>query len=323
MKIAWALAVAATALPFLSYFPIDYDRIAPTALLLPALWLGRRTWSAPQGDSSGRNPDQVLISIAALVALVATLRSAHLATAVVSYVSWIWVFAGVLLARQLATSARMIRLVLAGISVGAAIGCLALWIRWIEGTPLNTVPHYQHIRLFGLHMMVGTVAALAWICVAARRSPEQMAAYATGVISCGGMLWSGGRTPLAGVVAGLAIWFWYAPKSERGILIRSVPVVFLGGALLSLARWSPKPSLGWWGAFARMTAATSVDELSSTRLSFWSVTWHEILQAPWLGHGADSYGFSFPDRTEISPTIGSFNSCMILDFLGPFRSGSG
>jgi hypothetical protein len=314
LKTAWALAVAATALPFLSYFPIDYDRIAPAVLLLPALWLGRRSWCVPLENPPGQNADRMLISFAALVALVATLHSVHLASSVVSYVSWIWVFAGVLLARQLATSERMIRVVLAGISVGAAAGCLALWIHWVEGTPMNAVPHYQHIRLFGLHMLVGTVAALAWICVTAPRSPERMLAYATGVISCGGMLWSGGRTPLVGAVAGLGIWFWYAPKSERGVLIRSVPVVFLGGAVLSFWRWSPEPYLGWLGAFARTTAATSVDELSSTRLSFWSVTGHGILQAPWLGHGADSYRFILPRQDGNQPHN------WILQFLYDFGS---
>jgi hypothetical protein len=177
---------------------------------------------------------------------------------------------------------------------------------------MTAVPHYQHIRLFGLHMLVGTVAALAWIIAAAPRSHERMLAYAAGVISCGGMLWSGGRTPLAGVAAGLVIWFWYAPRLERQVLVRAVLVVVLGGALLSFLRWSPEPYLGWWGAFARTTAATSVDELSSTRLSFWSVTWHEILRAPWIGHGADTYRFILPKQDGNQPHN------WILQFLHDF-----
>jgi O-antigen ligase len=271
------------------------------ALLLPALWLGRKHWTTPQDVSSGQGTDRALILITAIVALVATLLSSHLAASVVCYASWIWIVAAALLVRQLAASASLIRLVLAGIAIGAAVGCLAVWLQWTEGTPMTAVPHYQHIRLFGLHMMAGTVAALAWIGLTAPRSSERMLAYPTGVISCGGMLWSGGRTPLVGVAAGLAIWFWSAPKSERSILIRSVLIVFLGGALLSLLRWSPDPALGWWGAFARTTAATSVDKLSSTRLSFWSVTWHEILQSPWFGHGADSYRFILPKQDGNQP----------------------
>jgi hypothetical protein len=85
---------------------------------------------------------------------------------------------------------------------------------------------------------------------------------------------------------------------------------------LSLLRWSPDPSLGWWGAFARTTAATSVDELSSTRLSFWSVTWHEILQAPWLGHGADSYRFILPKQDGNQPHNWILQFLLDFGFLG-------
>ena len=106
--------------------------------------------------------------------------------------SWVWVVDTALLARQLAASARAIRLVLAGIAVGAAVGCLSVWMQWVEGTAMTAVPHYQHIRLFGLHMMAGTVAGLAWISVTAPRSHGRMLAYAAGTISCGGMLWSAG-----------------------------------------------------------------------------------------------------------------------------------
>ena len=52
--------------------------------------------------------------------------------------------------------------------------------------------------------------------------------------------------------------------------------------------------------------------LSSDRLSFWSVTWHGILQAPWIGHGADSYRFILPKQDGNQPHN------WILQFLHDF-----
>ena len=311
----WAVAVAAAVLPFLADLPIDYDRLAPVALL-PALWLGRRFQPADRGNPQARKIDRTLFTSAAVVAILSAILGPHPVPSLVGTASWAWILAGAFLARRLATNTRAVRLILAGITMGATLGCLAVWAQWVEGTPVNAFPHYGHGRLFGLHMMVGTMTALAWVVLTPAQSVARLLGYVVAVINCGGMLWSGGRAPLVGVAAGLALWFWRSEPAERRVLLRGVPLVFLGGTLLSCLRWSPEPYLGWWNALARTNAATSVDALSSTRLSFWQVTWHEILQAPWIGHGADSYRFIVPKQDGNQPHNWVLQFLLDLGVLG-------
>jgi O-antigen ligase len=312
---AWAVAVAAAVLPFLADLPIDYDRLAPVALL-PALWLGRKFRAADQGNAQARKIDRALLTVAAVVALLSTLLGPHPVPSLVSLASWVWILAGAFLTRRLAVNPRALRVILAGITLGATLGCLVVWAQWVEGTPINAFPHYGHGRLFGLHMMVGTMTALAWVVLTPAQSVARMLGYVVAVINCGGMLWSGGRAPLVGAAAGLVLWYWRSEPAERHILVRGVPLVLLGGTLLSCLRWSPEPYLGWWGALARTSAATSVDALSSTRLSFWQVTWHEILQAPWIGHGADSYRFIVPKQDGNQPHNWVLQFLLDLGVLG-------
>lgn len=312
---AWAVAVVAAVLPFLANLPIDFDRLAPVAVL-PALWLGRKYRPADPGNAPARKIDRALFTAAVGVAILSAILGPHPAPSIVGTASWAWILAGAFLARRLAANTRALRVLLAGITFGATLGCLAVWAQWVEGTPINAFPHYGHGRLFGLHMMVGTMTALAWVVLTPAQSIERMLGYVVAVINCGGMLWSGGRAPLIGVAAGLALWFWRSGPAERRFLVRGVPMVLLGGALLSCLRWSPEPYLGWWGALARTSAATSVDALSSTRLSFWQVTWHEILQEPWIGHGADSYRFIIPKQDGNQPHNWILQFLLDLGVLG-------
>ena len=121
----WAVAVAAAVLPFLADLPIDYDRLAPVAVL-PALWLGRKYRPADQGNPQARKIDRVLITAAAGVAILSAILGPHPVPSLVGSASWAWILAGALLARRLAANTRAVRLILAGITMGATLGCLAM-----------------------------------------------------------------------------------------------------------------------------------------------------------------------------------------------------
>lgn len=298
--VAWALAGAVTILPFLSHLPIDFDRLAPLALL-PALWLSRNLDSVGPSHLRAAQIDRMLMIVWISVALISAGLSPHLAPALVHSAATLRIVAGALLARRLAGHPGCVRLILGGISSGAALGCLVVWAGWKQGTPMGDFPHYGHVRLFGLHMMIGMMSALAWRMSTTARTVERHAVTLLAITACGGMLWSGGRTPLLGAAAGLIVWFWKLDSAKRRELVRAAAVTIFGGLILSVLRWSPEPYLGWWGAIARSTAATSIDELSSTRLSFWQVAWHEFLQAPWIGHGADFYRFIQPKQDGSQP----------------------
>ena len=289
---AWAAALALASLPFLTQLPVDYDRLAPVALL-PALWLGRH---CRKGDRSESNTelDSLLLGIAFFVALLSSLTGPHLAPSIVSLSSWTWIVAGALLARQFATDTRAIRALLIGITAGATLGCLSVWTLWREGISITAFPVYGHGRLFGLHMMMGTMTGLALLVQSQGPRMERLLIGLAAAITCGGMLWSGGRSGMVGIAAALIPWFWYNRAAERRRLFLCGAGVLIAGLVLSLVHWSSASYLGWWTAAARTAAASTASELSSTRLDFWKVTWNEFLKTPWIGRGADSYRYLTP-----------------------------
>lgn len=289
------------ALPFLSNLPIDYDRIAPL-VLLPAFWLARKRLRASRVLSSCDKLDRSLLAIAIVAAVIASAFGPHPLQSWVSLASLAWVLAGGALARTLVTSDPAAgRRLLIGISAGATMGCLTVWTFWERGTPVGEFPHYGHARLFGLHMMLGTVAALGWLGQTASRSAERLLAFLAALIACAGAFWSGGRTPLVGIAAAVAVSLWCSPRAQRPFLAGGVAAVLIGGVLLSLAQWTPDAYLGWWTALERSHAATTIDELSSTRLTVWQFSWNRFLEAPWLGHGLDSYRYLIPKHDGNQP----------------------
>jgi Lipid A core - O-antigen ligase and related enzymes len=296
--VGWCAGVMVV-LPFLSNLPFDYDRFVPL-LFIPAL-LFRGSAFATACDGCREAIDRWLLIAAAAVAIVAALMSARPAPALVGSATWVCILLGAVVARRGAHDPVCVRLLLAAISFGAALGCLAIWFTWTPGTAVNQFAHYGHARLFGLHMMIGTIAGLGWGCLAPRHRREHWLACLVAITNCGGMLWSGGRAPFLAVIAGVVIWLIFAPAPARPKILRRAALIFICGFLLSCGHWSPEPYLGWWNAIARSAAATSADELTSTRLSFWRVTWTNIIDAPWFGHGADSYRFIQPKQDGNQP----------------------
>ncbi len=315
----WCAGVVAT-LPFLSNLPFDYDRFAPL-LFVPALFFPGAI-SPFVGDARREVIDRWLLIIAAAVAVSAALMSARPAPALVGSATWVCIIAGAVVARHVARDPACVRLLLAAIATGATAGCLAIWTTWTPGTAVNEFSHYGHARLFGLHMMIGTIAGLGWWAIAPQARREHRLACLIAVINCGGMLWSGGRAPLLALIAGIALWLIVAPASSRPTILRRVTTVFGGGFILSCLSWSPEPYLGWWSAIARSAAASSADELTSTRLSFWHVTWTQIIDSPWFGHGSDSYRFIRPKQDGNQPHNWPLQLALDVGLLGAVPFGA-
>ncbi|ACB75048.1 O-antigen ligase family protein [Opitutus terrae] len=296
---AWALACATIALPFLSNLPIDFDHVVPVSLI-PAWWLQRR-FAKPSAPNPTDGVDRTLLALAILATGISLITSAQPAVSAVAAASWLILLYGSWTTRQLVESTAACRIVFAGVAAGSALGCLVIWITWHEGTAQNAIPHYQHIRLFGLHMMVGALSAMGWLMQAGPRSTERWVAATIAAVNWGGMLWSGGRTPWIGVAIAITGWALVARGVERRTLLRWFPAVFGAGIVLSLFQWSAEPYLGWWSAIGRSARAASLDELSSTRVSFWQVSLSEVLHSPWIGHGPDHYRFIVPKQDGNQP----------------------
>ena len=167
--VGWCAGVMVV-LPFLSNLPFDYDRFVPL-LFIPAL-LFRGSAFATACDGRREAIDRWLLIAAAAVAIVAALMSARPAPALVGSATWVCILLGAVVARRGAHDPVCVRLLLAAISFGAALGCLAIWFTWTPGTAVNQFAHYGHARLFGLHMMIGTIAGLGWGCLAPRPRRE-------------------------------------------------------------------------------------------------------------------------------------------------------
>ena len=296
---AWACAAAVGVLPFVANLPVDFDRFAPL-LFIPALWLARRQFTATGVDAKQETTDARLLAASVAAAIFAIALGARPAPSVVTAASWLFVLGGAIVARRVSDSTLAVRLLFAGISCGAACACLAIWIGWQQGTPANAFPHYGHVRLFGLHMMIGCVSALAWWMTTERASEKTLASLVA-VVACGGMLWSGGRAPILALVSGIVAWLCVARSAERRLLMRRATIMLAGGLLLSALRWTPESYLGWWSAAVRSASATNIDELSSSRLTFWSVAWERVLDSPWSGHGPDAYRFIRPKQDGNQP----------------------
>jgi hypothetical protein len=198
------------------------------------------------------------------------------------------------LIRQFAADVSVVRAALGGITAGAVLGCLTVWLNWNEHVPIFAFPLYGHGRVFGLHMMIGTMTGLALLIEHRGKKMERLVIGLGASIACGGLLWAGGRSGLLGVGVGLVTWLLRIKPRDRLRLLAISLIVILGGLTLSFINWAPQSYLGWWTAAERSAAATSIDEFTSTRSSFWRVTWQYFTRNPWFGRGADAYRYLTP-----------------------------
>ncbi|MEO6876249.1 MAG: O-antigen ligase family protein, partial [Opitutaceae bacterium] len=154
-----------------------------------------------------------------------------------------------------------------------------------------------HYRLLGLHTLPGAIAALALLVNKDIYRVGRIFWLVTGIVTWGGMLWSGGRTPVIALGVAVVGWAVLSPVLVRRELLRFSGLLLIAGLALSAAFWTPNPELGWWHAIGRTATAAStgsVSQLSSTRTDFWLAVVQRAKDALWFGHGPDAYRFLTP-----------------------------
>jgi O-antigen ligase len=243
--------------------------------------------------------EKTLLVAAVAACLVSTLLADQPARAAATLSAWILTGAGGVIAARLAGHALSIRIVLAGMATSALIGLVVVRIKIEAGAG---VPLYGHARLLGIHLLIGSVAALGlWHTMPGHRRRHSIIAAISACALAAGTIWSGGRAPLLGFAVGLVMWLWLCPRLERWPLIRRVGLMLIFGLALAISLGSPHPMMGWNYSVARTLQADSINALSSTRIEFWSVTFDHFTLRPWFGHGADSYLFIRPSQTGAQP----------------------
>lgn len=286
------LFVALIALPFLQAFPLDFDRSGPLILLGPVLWFGRERLVSIEGIPYLR----ALVIAAFGACLVSVIWANQPAPALVTAASWMLLGGTVLFVnRTIVRNPKASEKLFAAITLGSASATIVVWLLWLTNGR-GPMPLFAHHRHLGLHALSAAIASTALILAPPAWLSRRWTVYALGIIVWAGMLWSGGRTPVLAVIAGLVAW-WLLRPSQRRRLVTAAGIQLVGGLVLSATLWTPRLELGWWHAINRTSAAVvqqSAAELSSSRTAFWQDTLHRVQDRPWFGHGPDSYRFLTP-----------------------------
>jgi O-antigen ligase len=283
---AASLALAFLILPLCLLLPIDADRTLPL-LLVPAVALG---WKLSRPVA----PFILALTAWALAAmLLSTLFAHYPARALVSASATFWVIAAGMTARNLAPCRAAVRLVLGGIALGAALGVVL--VSQGAGLAYMDFPLYWGPRIFGLHQFAGAVAALYLFRITASRPWRNVGLALFVVLILLGLMTSGSRACLVGWGVFLIFWFWRGGVEDRRFLLKWTLAITVTAFLLAYLIGQPfSGDMGLSAAMERTATATSLEGLSSARSYFWSVVWHQGLNSPWIGHGADAYLYIQP-----------------------------
>ncbi len=285
-----------TLMAFGTLLPIDYDRTI-AALGVGLLLFARHPASTTRTDLI----DSTLLCALGMTGLVSALLSRHIAVSLVAWSNWMFIWSiGIVAARQIRSASAMER-IFAAIAIGGVLGTLYVWIARSFTAPGTPLPLYIHPRLMGMHLTAATVAALAWLHLAPRKGDLRTAQWLVAIVSCAGMLWSGGRSPILALGAALGMLLLLDPGRDRRALLRQTILVGIAALALSAANWTDNPGLGWWHAISRSTAATDMSQLTSSRTDIWKLVWSRIQEAPLLGHGPGDYRFMRPRQDGHQP----------------------
>jgi O-antigen ligase len=295
---AWWLAAAFVVMPLLQVLPIDFDRVGVLFLLAPAFWAGRyRLFEAVQRIVSGPHWIGLCLMLIGASVMASAAAADQPAAAIVTSASWILLAAtGLLAGRLLAVAPSAQTSLLRGLTSGTAVGILSTWALWLANSR-GPILLYPHPRILGLHMLAGAVSSVALLLKQRTGRCARAWEWIAGMLTWGGLLWSGGRAPLLAAVVGLGVWARYANSPTRKSLFIRSGILCAAGLAVSATMWTSQPQLGWWHAIVRTTAAmqeTNVDALTSTRNDFWRAAAHHGMVSPWLGHGPDAYRFFTP-----------------------------
>lgn len=183
---------------------------------------------------------------------------------------WVWVSV------QLAVAAYIVAFLLAWFSLADPVA-----YDWFFNPPL-----FQHIRHVGYFFCVAVlVGAWGFLAVQGRM---RLLAWLGYLLALTILLWSGGRGAILAAFAGvlvLAAMRWRHEKAAWLYLLAGLPIALAVSALFAV----DQPGVGWLSAILRSDNASSLNELSSSRLAIWMNLWDFIVQRPWLGWGGEAF----------------------------------
>lgn len=297
-RVATWLAGALVVLPLLQALPLDFDRSAVLAVLLPVLWVGRhKLASAALSLGNSRRWIRAALLATGIAIILSVAFADQPAPAIVTAATWVLVAAAGLIAGAAANGREAaIRRILEGVALGSALALAIMGCLWLA-TGRGAVPLYAHHRHVGLHAIGGALAGSA-LLVTSQRWPQRCCWLAAGGVSWAGLLWSGGRTPMVALTVGIAVWFGISAGLRKKIALATALHLGLGLAVSS-SFVSSRPELGWRHAVSRTAAAVqpasvNVSKLTSTRSDFWREAAEHALKSPWIGHGPDAYRHILP-----------------------------
>jgi O-antigen ligase len=294
------LCLALVALPFVQTLSWDFDRAAPLAFVPVALWAGRAALNRAFARFTHlRAPVRWAALLFPAIAVLSVIASPHPAPAVVMLACWVLLAAGSIVAGQIVSEQpKRGRWLLRALAFSAAFGTIFHWGLWRLGaSPEEAL--YPHPRVMGLHLLGGTLASTALFFGSVGR--ERIGWLFVGIVSWGGLLWTGSRAPLAAVLLSLLVWMVLAPKQARRRLAASGALHIVGGLVVSFVLDAGIQHLGWTNLWRRTVEVSSTKELTSNRSDFWHSGWQRAFETPWLGRGPDAYRYLEPKLEGAQP----------------------
>ncbi len=286
-----ALCLILLALTFGTLLHIDFDRVIAmlcVAILLP--FVPRGNAARGQGDST----NAALAWGVALVVVINLISTKHVALALVGAAALAGVWSIAIFTKKITEREQRQEWLFAAMATSGAISTIGVWLMLAISGKSEVLPLYIHPRLMGMHLAATSIAAVVWLHFSPLKGKARLAQWLVGIVSCAGMLWSGGRSPMLMLGTGLFFLFWCTEKSQRKTLIIQSVFVLLAGAGLSIANGNDTMGLGFLNAVQRSYEVTNISQFTSTRSDFWAITWEYIKQSPILGHGPEAYRFIEP-----------------------------
>jgi O-antigen ligase len=150
---------------------------------------------------------------------------------------------------------------------------------WGSGLPSAT-----NIRHIGNYLAILAIAPTALFLIGGNKWNWPALAALTAMVTF--IAWSGSRAAILGlIICTIAGWFFTRPHVPYKKLL-ALGGSYAGGLALSLVIPNPSATFGLFRFFG--TLQPGVDS-SSGRIEIWQNTITQILQQPWLGHGAGRF----------------------------------
>lgn len=170
----------------------------------------------------------------------------------------------------------------------------------------STPPLFNHIRHVGMFLCIGVVVA-SW-AVLARDGRWRWVGWAIYVLALSMLLWSGGRGAFIAACGGVAVLgLKFTPKRQLrpwAMLVTGMVLAFALSGMFDVGQ----NGLGWLPAIKRSVAASSMDQLASSRLTIWIHLLPYIGERPWFGWGGEGFRFAW----AVLPTIQAHNGLFQL-----------